>query len=215
MFADFNSGSSGMDSGCSSCATIGDAYDTMPTNVMSQANQYAQPATMGMAQQTGPSVNSYPGGSMVSMPIQQVQANQNTTQQMQNMVRRAVSVNANNNTQMPVKAPPATQEGFVNEKAQVPEAPTDRTGYQNSNGVVVADLSGPGEKARRRQNNRAVMFALLALVIMTCLALNETAKYYINRGIQMCEGKQYYYLAYGLTMLAIAVGVVVFFKPQF
>lgn len=215
MYADFNSGSSGMDSGCSSCATIGDAYDTMPTNVMSQSNQYAQPATMGMAQQTGPAVNSYPSASMVSTPIQQVQANQNTNQQMQNMVRRAVTVNANNNSQMPVQAPPATKEGFINEKAQVPDAPTDRTGYQNSNGVVVANLAGPEERVRRRQNSRVVMFALLALVIMTCLALNETAKYYINRGIQMCEGKQYYYLAYGMVMLVLAVAVFVMFRHHF
>jgi hypothetical protein len=45
-------------------------------------------------------------------------------------------------------------------------------------------------------------------VILTALAINECMKYYLNKGVQACEGTSYHYLSYAL--LTVFVSVVVF-----
>lgn len=45
-------------------------------------------------------------------------------------------------------------------------------------------------------------------VILTALALNECMKYYLNKGVQACEGTSYHYLSYAI--LAVLVVVIVY-----
>jgi hypothetical protein len=43
-------------------------------------------------------------------------------------------------------------------------------------------------------------------VILTALAINECMKYYLNKGVQACEGTSYHYLSYAiLAVLAVVV----------
>jgi hypothetical protein len=47
---------------------------------------------------------------------------------------------------------------------------------------------------------------LFVFVILTALSLNECMKYYLNKGVQSCEGTSYHYLSYAiLTVLVVVI----------
>ena len=54
-----------------------------------------------------------------------------------------------------------------------------------------------------QQMQRKLLLAVL--VIVSALAINECLKFYLNRGVQTCEGTSYHYLTYAVIALCVLV----------
>lgn len=51
-------------------------------------------------------------------------------------------------------------------------------------------------------------------VILTALAINECMKYYLNKGVQSCEGTSYHYLSYAILAVLVVIVVVHFSRKM-
>jgi hypothetical protein len=120
---------------------------------------------------------------------------------------------------------------------QPPAVPVVQTPPQQPQQVVVqqngqtASMDSAAHQAATQYNNEPVVEApdfvntvegfesmglmtdkrkmvLCVFVILTALALNECMKYYLNKGVQACEGTSYHYLSY--AFLAVLVVLVVY-----
>jgi hypothetical protein len=49
---------------------------------------------------------------------------------------------------------------------------------------------------------------IAVFIVITALAVNECMKYYLNKGVQSCEGTSYHYLSYSILAVLVVVVIV-------
>ncbi len=204
MFASFDgySGSS-MDAGCSSCSTIDDAFNVMPTS-----NQMSNPHAVQMQQQQ-PAM-SYQANTVIAnhansvMPGSVVQPQQVVMQQQQQM-RPAVQ---NVATMMSAPQQPTVQVvntpgPVTNAQAAMNKMVSNATGKQ----VVVSEGFQNMQPGVQVNIPGRLIIINIGFIILAALATNEAAKYYLNKALQTAEGSVHYYLFYAIIAVCVVVGV--------
>ncbi len=207
---------SGMGAGCGSCATLDDAFGGGMSNVWG-SNQSASlansvmPGSVAMTpQQTDflspPAINNNPA---VMSGAYQAGAAQAAMQQMVRSVNPQMVASA-------VQAPAVNQmaaakkvETFVNQNGQTVTVSTTTQGAATPSantpaGTVVGATKGINNNLVPK-DLRVFMFNL-GFLVLAALAVNEAAKYYINKSLQTAETSVPYYMVYALLALLVLAG---------
>lgn len=200
MFASFSS----TESGCDQCADLSTAFSSPVQNVTNSVNQYAQ--GLNNNQQS-----SYHNNVMQSNSIG---LNQNSVNNLNNNL---------NTLQPPVNTyqQPQQSNGQVAMQQMVQKA-IQKPNVNNVRGPVANNNSNPSNNKAANttiepfetlqspvQVNIPSKLILLNLVtvILLALSINESFKYYINRGLAMSEGTPHYYAFYTLGAIILAVAM--------
>lgn len=206
MFASFDgySGSS-MDSGCSSCATVDDAFNvTTPMQSSPMVNPHAVQQQASLAYQASSVMANHANSVMQgSAPMQQQQmrpAMQNiaTMPVMQQQVPQVVQVA--NNTGM-IQQPASNNQAAMNKMVAnavgaKPTATGSIEGFQAGTGQVQVNIPG------------RLIIVNVGFIILAALATNEAIKYYLNKALQAADcSLQHYYLIYAVLAILLVMGV--------
>ncbi len=205
MFAAFDgySGSS-MDSGCSSCATVDDAFNvTTPMSSSPMNNPHAVQQQASLAYQASSVMANHANSVMPgSAPMNQQQmrpAMQNIATMMPAQQPQMVQVA--NNTGMVVQQQPASNNQAAMNKMVAtavgakPTATGSIEGFQ-AGGQVQVNIPG------------RLIIVNIGFIILAALATNEAIKYYLNKALQAADcSLQHYYLIYAVLAVVIVCGV--------
>lgn len=205
---------SGMGAGCGSCATLDDAFGGGMSNVWgsnqsaSLANSVVPGSVVMTPQQTDflapPAINNNPA---VMSGAYQAGAAQAAMQQMVKSVNPQMVANA---VQAPaVNAVTAAKkvETFVNSNGQVVTVSTSTPGAQQpAANTPAGTLSNNTRSTSGQGKDMRVILFNLGFLILAALAVNEAAKYYINKSLQTAESSVPYYLVYAIVALLVLGG---------
>ena len=218
----------GMGAGCGSCATLDDAFGGGMSNVWgsnqaaSLANSVMPGSVVMTPQQTDflapPAINNNPA---VMSGAYQAGAAQAAMQQMvksvnPQMVASAVQAPAVNGVAAAKKV-----ETFVNSNGQVVTVSTTTPGAQqpaaNTPAGTVGGANGmvKGINANLVPKDLRVFMFNLGFLILAALAVNEAAKYYINKSLQTAETSVPYYLVYAILAVLVLGGFSFLTKHHF
>lgn len=206
---------SGMGAGCGSCATLDDAFGGGMSNVWG-SNQSASlansvmPGSVAMTpQQTDflspPAINNNPA---VMSGAYQAGAAQAAMQQMVKSINPQMVPSA---VQAPVvngMAAAKKVETFVNQNGQTVTVSTTTQGSVPSANTPAGTVAGATKGINNNlvpKDLRVFMFNL-GFLVLAALAVNEAAKYYINKSLQTAETSMPYYLIYAILALLVFVG---------
>lgn len=209
-----------MGAGCGSCATLDEAFMGNANNAWG-GNQSASlansvmPGSVVMTQQQNdflapPAINNNPA---VMSGVYQAGAAQAAMQQMVKSANPQMVASA---IQSPVYAastggtsPNKKVESFVNSNGQVvtvstttpvntPQSPSTQPNNIARNSIT---------STSSRSNDIRIIMYNLGFLILAALAVNESAKYYINKSLQTSESNIPYYLVYAVLAVLVLVGV--------
>lgn len=203
-----------MGAGCGSCATLDDAFGGGMSNVWgsnqsaSLANSVVPGSVVMTPQQTDflapPAINNNPA---VMSGAYQAGAAQAAMQQMVKSVNPQMVANA---VQAPaVNAVTAAKkvETFVNSNGQVVTVSTSTPGAQQpAANTPAGTLSNNTRSTSGQGKDMRVILFNLGFLILAALAVNEAAKYYINKSLQTAESSVPYYLVYAIVALLVLGG---------
>jgi cobalamin biosynthesis Mg chelatase CobN len=107
-------------------------------------------------------------------------------------------------------------ETFVNSNGQVVTVSTSTPSAQNPSANTPTGTVGSnkGSAAGQNKNMQAVLLNI-GLIILAALAVNEAAKYYINKSLQTAESNIPYYMIYAVLAVLILVGGIFITKQYF
>jgi len=211
---------SGFGAGCGSCATLDDAFGGGMSNVWgsnqsaSLANSVVPGSVVMTPQQTDflapPAINNNPA---VMSGAYQAGAAQAAMQQMvksvnPQMVASAVQAPAVNGVAAAKKV-----ETFVNSNGQVVTVSTT-TPAANTPAGTVSNGANKGATSGQTKNMQAVLLNM-GLIILAALAVNEAAKYYINKSLQTAETSMPYYMIYAVIAVLVLIGGIFITKQYF
>ena len=230
---------SGMGGGCGQCATLDDAFSGGGlssgmggsgmgggmTNVWgsnqaaSLANSVMPGSVVMTPQQTDflspPAINNNPAVMSGAYQAGAAQA------AMQQMVRSANPQMVASAAQAPVVngvAAAKKVETFVNQNGQVVTVSTTTPGTPSTNtpaGTVAGNkLTAGASGAVVAKDMRAVLLNI-GFLILAALAVNEAAKYYINKSLQTAESSLPYYLVYAVIAVLVLIGAIFLTKQYF
>ena len=213
---------SGMGAGCGSCATLDDAFGGGGlgggmgggwgnNQAASLANSVMPGSVVMTPQQTDflapPAINNNPA---VMSGAYQAGAAQAAMQQMvrsanPQMVASAAQAPAVNGVAAAKKV-----ETFVNSNGQVVTVSTTTPGAAgtpsaNTPAGTVAGM-GKGVNSNLVPKDLRVFMFNLGFLILAALAVNEAAKYYINKSLQTAESSMPYYLVYAILAVIVLAG---------
>jgi len=204
---------SGMGAGCGSCATLDDAFGGGMSNVWG-SNQSASlansvmPGSVPMTpQQTDflapPAINNNPA---VMSGAYQAGAAQAAMQQMVKSVNPQMVANAVQAPSVNAMATAKKVETFVNQNGQVVTVSTTTQNAAQPAANTPAGTVGANKFTTGNvKDMRAVSFNF-GLLILAALAVNEAAKYYINKSLQTSEASIPYYMIYAILAVIVLVG---------
>jgi hypothetical protein len=209
---------SGMGAGCGSCATLDDAFGGGMSNVWG-SNQSASlansvmPGSVAMTpQQTDflapPAINNNPA---VMSGAYQAGAAQAAMQQMVKSVNPQMVATAVQAPAVNAMATAKKVETFVNQNGQVVTVSTTTQNPQQPAantpaGTVAGANMVKGINANLVPKDLRVFMFNLGFLILAALAVNEAAKYYINKSLQTAETSVPYYMVYAILALLVFAG---------
>lgn len=211
---------SGMGAGCGSCATLDDAFGGGMSNVWgsnqsaSLANSVMPGSVVMTPQQTDflspPAINNNPA---VMSGAYQAGAAQAAMQQMVRSVNPQMVANAVQAPAVNAVAAAKKVETFVNQNGQVVTVSTTTqnpaSGQPAANtpaGTVAGANMVKGINANLVPKDLRVFMFNLGFLILAALAVNEAAKYYINKSLQTAEASVPYYMVYAILALLVFAG---------
>lgn len=205
---------SGMGAGCGSCATLDDAFGGGMSNVWgsnqsaSLANSVVPGSVVMTPQQTDflapPAINNNPA---VMSGAYQAGAAQAAMQQMVKSVNPQMVATAVQAPTVNGAAAAKKVETFVNSNGQVVTVSTTTPGAQQPSANTPAGTASNNTRSTSGQGKdmRVILFNL-GFLILAALAVNEAAKYYINKSLQTAESSIPYYLVYAIVALLVLGG---------
>jgi len=204
---------SGMGAGCGSCATLDDAFGGGMSNVWG-SNQSASlansvmPGSVPMTpQQTDflapPAINNNPA---VMSGAYQAGAAQAAMQQMVKSVNPQMVANAVQAPSVNAMATAKKVETFVNQNGQVVTVSTTTQNAAQPAANTPAGTVGANKFTTGNVKDMRVIFFNFGLLILAALAVNEAAKYYINKSLQTSEASIPYYMIYAILAVIVLVG---------
>ncbi len=230
-----------MGGGCGQCATLDDAFGGGGlssgmggggmgggmTNVWgsnqaaSLANSVMPGSVVMTPQQTDflspPAINNNPA---VMSGAYQAGAAQAAMQQMvrsanPQMVASAVQAPAVNGVAAAKKV-----ETFVNQNGQVVTVSTTTPGAGTPSantpaGTVAGNKLTTGASGAVIAKDMRAVLLNIGFVILAALAVNEAAKYYINKSLQTAESSMPYYLVYAVIAVLVLIGAIFLTKQYF
>ena len=203
MFASFSS----TESGCDQCADLSTAFSSPVQNVTNSVNQYAQGLNNNNQQQSSYHNNVMQSNS-VGLNQNAVNALNNNLNTLQPPTNTSPQQPSNGQVAMQQMVQKAVQKPNVN-NARGPVSANNNSGPVNTTKLINNSVEPFENQKSPVQVNIPSKLILLNLVtvILLALAVNESFKYYINRGLQMAEGTPHYYAFYALGTVALAVGM--------
>lgn len=204
---------SGMGAGCGSCATLDDAFGGGMSNVWG-SNQSASlansvmPGSVPMTpQQTDflapPAINNNPA---VMSGAYQAGAAQAAMQQMVRSVNPQMVASAVQAPAVNAVAAAKKVETFVNQNGQVVTVSTTTQNPAQPVANTPAGTVGANKSTSGNVKDMRVIFFNFGLLILAALAINEAAKYYINKSLQTSEASIPYYMIYAILAVIVLVG---------
>jgi hypothetical protein len=209
----------GMGAGCGSCATLDDAFGGGMSNVWgsnqaaSLANSVVPGSVVMTPQQTDflapPAINNNPA---VMSGAYQAGAAQAAMQQMVKSVNPQMVASAVQAPSVNGVAAAKKVETFVNSNGQVVTVSTTTPGVAGtpSANTPAGTVSGQGmfkgNNASLVPKDLRVFMFNLGFLILAALAINEAAKYYINKSLQTAETSVPYYLVYAILAVLVLGG---------
>jgi hypothetical protein len=207
----------GMGAGCGSCATLDDAFGGGMSNVWG-SNQAASlansvvPGSVVMTQQqtdflAPPAINNNPA---VMSGAYQAGAAQAAMQQMVKSVNPQMVATAVQAPAVNAMAAAKKVETFVNSNGQVVTVSTTTPGQAgapsaNTPAGTVGAAGNNNSRGGQVKDMRVILFNL-GFLILAALAVNEAAKYYINKSLQTAETSVPYYLVYAILAVLVLGG---------
>jgi hypothetical protein len=193
MFASFSS----TESGCDQCADISSAFSSPIQNVTNAVNPYAQ----GLNQnQQSAHYNNVMQSNSVGLNQNNVNTLNNNLNNLPPPTNSALQ-QSNGQVAMQQMVQKAVQRPNTNTVANGPQAPKVPAKKQ-ANEVVVEPFTQP--QVQVNIPSKLILLNLVTILILA-LAVNESFKYYINRGLQMADGSPHYYAFYALGAVLLAM----------
>jgi cobalamin biosynthesis Mg chelatase CobN len=218
---------SGMGAGCGSCATLDDAFggggmgggmnNVWGNNQAASLANSVMPGSVIMTpQQTDflspPAINNNPA---VMSGAYQAGAAQAAMQQMVRSVNPQMVASAVQAPSVNGIAAAKKVETFVNQNGQTVTVSTTTQGAAPSANTPAGTVGNKSSSVVGQNKNMQAVLLNMGLIILAALAVNEAAKYYINKSLQTAETSMPYYMVYAIIAILILVGGIFLTKQHF